>query len=86
MKDVVIGHLLMGAKIRFYFETRKEIGEKFQKKVIGRVFGGHRKAPHALQPVLFLRKMEGMHKVLCLIYTLGKILTTALSSSPICDL
>ena len=40
MKDVVIGHLLMGAKIRFYFETRKEIGEKFQKKLLGEVLVG----------------------------------------------
>ena len=27
--DIMIGHLFMGAKIRFNFETRKEIGEKF---------------------------------------------------------
>lgn len=40
MKDVVIGHLLMGAKIRFYFETRKEIGEKFQKKLLGEFLVG----------------------------------------------
>ena len=40
MKDVVIGHLLMGAKIRFYFETRKKIGEKFQKKLLGEFLVG----------------------------------------------
>lgn len=82
MKDVVIGHLLMGAKIRFYFETRKEIGEKFQKKLLGEVLVGIERRHTPFSPYFFLRKMEGMHKVLCLIYTLGKILTTALSFSP----
>ena len=46
--DIMIGHQLMGAKIRFNFETRKKIGEKFQKMLLGEVFCGQRMPPHAL--------------------------------------
>ena len=38
--DVVVGHQFMRTKVRFYFETRKKIGEKFQKKLLGEFLVG----------------------------------------------
>ena len=51
--DVVVGHLFMRTKVLFYFETRKEIGEKFQKKLLGEVLVGIERRHTPFSPYFF---------------------------------